>query len=208
MTQIRFGSTTYALAYFASEGANHLFTILAVAEIYRIALEAHPGLANFGRATIYTATLLAVVIAATVGFVDRAVPFGQSTTLHQILVVDRSLDVVIVVFLILTAIFITWFPVQMARNTAVSITGFTVFYLVRAGGLLAANLLPQAHLGAINDGLLGLGSIVIAAWALAVRSEKAEDRRVTGHFWDPAALDRLTAELNTINAALVRLGRN
>jgi len=207
MMQIPFRSNAYGFAYIANETAVHLVTVFAVIEIYRIALEAHRGLADFGRASVAVAAGLALGVAAVVGVLDRTVPQGQSVILHRFFLAERSLDLIIVVFLLLIAVFVTWFPVEMSRNTALSISGFTLIYLGRAAGLLAANLLPRTYLAAVNDAFLGAETLVIVLWALAIRQEAPDQERVAGHFWNRDAFDRLTAQLNTINTALVRLGR-
>jgi hypothetical protein len=206
LTQTRFGSHSYTFTYMGVEAVMHLLAILAVLEMYGIALAKHPGLAGFGRAGLLAAALLAIAIAAVGVPLDRDVPSGQLPILQRFLTLERSLDVIIVVFLMLIALFITWFPIELSRNTSLVIGGSLVFYLTRGAGLLLVNLSP-AHLPAINDVLLSISASLIAIWAAVLRSEKVSEDAVTGHFWDPAAMERLTRQLDAINAALVRFVR-
>jgi hypothetical protein len=74
--------------------------------------------------------------------------------------------------------------------------------------LLAVNKLPRAWLGALNDCSLGGAALLILIWAFLLRKEESAEEVVTGHSWDPDALEDLTRQLDSINAALGRFGRN
>jgi hypothetical protein len=208
LLQISFRSNSYALVYMINETILHTLVFFTVLELYRLALAKHAGLASFGRAAVWAVTVVVAFVAFVSALLDRAIPRGQSVILHRYFTVERTLEMVIVLFLLSIALFITWFPVQMPRNAALSIAGFSAFYTARAGGLLAANLLPRAHLGEVNDAMLAASAILLLAWTSALRPEAVSAEVVTGHTWDPEALGELSHQLDSINAALGRFGRS
>jgi hypothetical protein len=206
LIQIPYLSNSYAVTYMALRSITHIVAIVVVLEIYRVALAKHPGLAGFGRASVLTITVVMTVVAAIGTVLDKNVLKGQSAVVHRFFTLERSLDLILLLFLLLISAFITWFPVELSRNAILSLVGFSIFYFTRAAGLLAINLLPPAQLATLNDGLLGMSLVILVAWALALRPERAGANTVAGHSWDPAAFGRVSRQLDAINAALVRFG--
>jgi len=207
LTQVPLYSVAYARAYMGDQAVAHLLAILAVLELYRIALAKHPGLASFGRASVLAVTVFTIVVAAAGTFLDPEVLAGQSAILHRFFKLERTLDLVILILLSLISALITWFPVGVSRNIALSIAGFSVFYFTRATGSLAVNLLAPTYLPALNDASLGISLVCFMVWAFVLRPEGVASDFVAGHAGDPAALGRLTHQLDSINAALLRFGR-
>jgi hypothetical protein len=208
IARIPYRSTAYGWAFMIAELVIHILAILTVLEVYRIALVGHAGLAEFGRASILVATVLAVSVAAAISLADQNIPKGQSAAFHWFLTLQRSCDLILVVFLVLIALFITWFPVEMSKNTALCIAGFSVVFFVRAGVILAANILPRTSLPVVNNAAMILETLITIAWATAVRPEEAREQVIPGHFWDPGDVDRLSHQLNSINATLARFVRH
>lgn len=207
LTQMPYRSNSYALTYMALRSVVHIVTILVVFEMYRVALARHAGLAGFGRASILAVILVTLLVAAAGAVLDKDILSGQSALVHRFFTLERTLDLVILAFLLIMAGFLTWFPVELSRNTAFSMGGFLAFYFTRAAGLLAANLLPRASLTAVSNVLLGASLLILLAWIVLLRSERPDTEPVTGHAWDPAALARVSRRLDAINAALLRFGR-
>ncbi len=208
LSHIPLHSDSYAISYMAFQLITHFAALAVLLEMYRVALREHAGLAAFGRASVLSVTLGALVITVFGAFLDRAVPAGQSVIVHRFLTLERTLDVVILVFLLGTACFLTWFPVKLPRNLAFSIAAFSLFYFTRASMLLAVNLLPARDLPAVNDAALALSFLSLSLWLVFLRREPAGAAPVVGHSWDPTALVRLSRQLDSINSALVRFGRH
>lgn len=199
-------SVAYAYAYMVVQAVMHVLAILAVLELYRIALAKHPGLARFGRASVLAVTAFAIAVAAAGTFLDHRVLAGQSAINHRFFTMERTLELVILIFLLLMSAFITWFPVGVLRNIALSIAGFSVYYFTQAAGLLALNLLAQAYFPAVSAVLMGISLLCFTVWAFVLRPERVASDFPARHAGDPA-LARLTQQLDSINAALLRLGR-
>lgn len=208
LMQISYQSNLYAYLYIGLQLLSAALTLFTILELYRTALARHKGLADFGRTTLWVVTGGVALVALVSATLDSDVPKGQSIVIHRYLKVERTVDFVFILFLLVIAVFITWFPVRMSRNTALSIGGFTGYYVLRAISLLAANLTARANLPAINALNMGLSALLMLAWGAMLRSEEENVEVTPGHAWDPEALEGLTRQLDEINAALSRFGRN
>jgi hypothetical protein len=207
LTRIPLRSNLYSYSYMAVEVSMHMIGILTVLEMYKVALARHRGLASFGRASVLTVTLGTILVAAVGTLLDLNVLKGQSAINHRFFTLERTMDFVIFIFLLLIVIFVTWFPVELARNVAVSMGGYAVYCFARVTALLAINLLPPQYDLTINRAALGASLAIFAIWFVALRRDGLRADSVVGHAWDPAALSRVSRQLDAINAALVRFGR-
>lgn len=200
-------SAAYSYSYMVGESANVALSMLVVLELYRLALAGQPALAGFGRKTVAYAMALAAVVAAGGVMLDTIVPPGQSRFTHHFFTAERTLDFAILIFLLLISAFLTWFPVKVRRNIVLYIAGFAVFYLSRSFGLLMINLLPPASLSVVNNVFTVVSFSCLIAWLLGLRRESEDTTTTVGHRWNPAAMERLSGQLDAINATLVRFGR-
>jgi len=150
---------------------------------------------------------LAAVVAAGGVMLDTIVPPGQSRFTHHFFTAERTLDFAILIFLLLISAFLIWFPVKVRRNIVLYMAGFAVFYLSRTFGLLMINLLPPASLSVVNNVFTVVSFSCLIAWLLGLRRESEDTTTTVGHRWNPAAMERLSGQLDAINATLVRFGR-
>ena len=200
-------SAAYSYSYMVGESANVALSMLVVLELYRLALAGQPALAGFGRKTVAYAMALAAVVAAGGVMLDTIVPPGQSRFTHHFFTAERTLDFAILIFLLLISAFLIWFPVKVRRNIVLYMAGFAVFYLSRTFGLLMINLLPPASLSVVNNVFTVVSFSCLIAWLLGLRRESEDTTTTVGHRWNPAAMERLSGQLDAINATLVRFGR-
>jgi hypothetical protein len=208
LMQVSYQSNAYTYVYVGGEVAAQLLAYFALLELYGNALARHKGLARFGRAAVWIVTGLVTILATLSATLDQDIPRGQSPILHRYFTVERTVDIAILLFLLVIALFITWFPVKMSRNVVLSIAGFSLLYVAKAGVLLALNLMPHSRLAAINGLTMVLTGGITITWSCLVRREVANDEVVAGHAWDPEEMEHLSHQLDTINTALTRFGRN
>lgn len=197
----------YAYIYLAGQFLKLILAVFVVLELYRLALQGHPALAKFGRNTVAYVLIAAALVAAAGLTLDRYVPPGRSPILHRFFSFERTMDVWLMIFLILISLFMTWFPVRLSRNRVLYITGFVLYFLSRSAGLLLINLEPQQWKTSIDTVMLALASACLLMWLVALKAAGEETMTVIGHRWDPASMDRLTGQLDAINATLVRFSR-
>jgi hypothetical protein len=200
-------STLYGYLYIVGETANLAVSIFVVLELYRLALAGQRALAGFvGKSIGYTMGVACAIAAAGL-LIDSTVLPGQSRIVHRFFTAERSMDFAILIFLLLITAFLMWFPVKLTRNIIIYIEGFAVLYFSRSFGLLATNLMPPTALDVMSSILLCVSLGCLAVWLLTLRRETEDTPATIGHRWNPAAVEHLTGQLETINAALARFGR-
>jgi hypothetical protein len=194
----------YFHVYMAAQALALILSIFVVQELYGAALAAHPGLSVFGRRSLLTILGIAAVCALAGVGVDLTTLPGQYWALNRFLALDRSVEFVILVFLLVIGIFLLWFPVRIHRNIAIYIAGFMVFHGSLAVTYLAHNLLPQRFAQATSIIALGMALLSVLIWLIGLRKERASPAIIAGHGWNPTVAVRLTVQLDQINMALAK----
>jgi hypothetical protein len=197
----------YAQVYMSGQLLKMILSVFMVIELYFVALASHPALASFGKKLVAYALGLAAVVAAFGVVLDSSVLPGQSRILHRFFTAERTIDFAVLIFLLLISAFLLWFPIRMKWNIALYLGGFVVFFIAQSFGLLMVNLLPRALFGVMSNIMLSISLGCLLTWLFALRQDDGSRLAIVGHHWDPAAIGRLTGQLDQINAALLRFGR-
>jgi hypothetical protein len=176
-------------------------------ELCGSALGPQPALAKFARGTV--GTLLAVSVAISSASIFAGLPRSLdpdrvATAFNRF---DRTVDSTVAIFLLFISGFLLWYPVKVRRNAAVYITGFILYFFTRWALLLGMDMLPEYH-HQLSAALLGVALACMTFWVLMMRAEGETAVTVTGHRWNPAEAERLTLQLDTLNARLARLMRS
>jgi len=198
----------YLYIYWGTETITVVMAVFVVQDLYRIALLEHPAVASFGRRSVMIILAIAGVIALSGIAMDATIlPAGHYPAIHHFATFERSMNFVILLFLLLISGLLLWFPIRVRRNIAVYISGFVLFSAARSGGLLVSNLLPQAATLTVSTILLGLTLLCLLIWIVGIRPEGERATATPGYRRDPEAMQRLSRQLDTINATLARFGR-
>jgi hypothetical protein len=200
------GTQTYFLVYLFAQAVKIVLAVFVVLELYQIALAEHPALARFGRDMVSYILGIAAIIAALGITFDASVPAKQSLILHRFNSFERTMDLWMLLFLLIIACFMAWFPIRLTRNSVLYIAGFVLYFSTRATGLLLTNLAPRLMVR-IDAAMLSVAILCLITWTLALRQKGEETTVVIGHRWDPEAMDRLAGQLTAINSRLLRLSR-
>ena len=201
-------SVLYGRLYYGAQTISLILAIFVVLELYREALARHPALAGFGRRSVVLFVGAAALMAGMAVVLDHTILPGQSPSDHRFLMLERTVDLTILAFLLIISGFLLWFPVRVKRNVVVYITGFVVFYCSRSVGILLVNLLRPAALQPMSILLLAVSLGCLILWLVGLRKESEDAITVTGDPAHGAALDRLSAQLDQINTAVARFARN
>ncbi len=201
-------SILYGRIYYGAQTISLILAIFVVLELYREALARHPALAGFGRRSVVLVIGAAALMAGLGVVLDFTILPGQSPSDHRFLMLERTVDLMILAFLLIISGFLLWFPVRVKRNVVVYITGFVAFYCSRSVGILLVNLLPPAVLQPMSIVLLAISLGCLILWLTGLRRESEDRTTVTGDPAHGAALERLSAQLDHINTAVARFARN
>jgi len=203
---LRTHKKAYSWTYVLSQPVKIVLAVLVIVELYRVALAQRPALARFGRNTVGQVLAAAAFLAIPLLMLDTSVPSGQPPVLHRINSFERTMDAGMLVFLIIICIFMAWFPVKMTRNGMLYTTGFVIYFLSRATGLLLTNLAPHFQ-DRFDLAMLSVSFGCLLIWLVALRKAGEETTVVTGARRDPATMQRLTRQLDAMNARLAEIAR-
>lgn len=197
-------SDTYFFLYITVRVLSMILSIFVVQEMFRVALTAHPGLSVFGRRSMLTILGIAALCALAGVGIDLEILPGQYWRVNRFMAFDRTIEFIILVFLLAIGAFLLWFPVRIQKNIMIYVTGFIVYHGSVAATHLVHNLLPQRLAQTTSVSALAMSLLSLSIWIIGLREERAAATTVAGHSWNPAAAVRLTVQLDQINMALTK----
>ena len=194
--------------YQAAQVIKTALAALIVFEIYNLALAERKALARFSRnlvAYVFAGSFLVSSIALQSSARSHAIPFLR---LRYTLLLEGIMDATLFLFLLIIAVFLAWFPVEIRRNIVVYIVGFEVYFFVRwAVLLLTIWRRTQWQVDLYNVISFAITYACIGFWTWGMRRSGELQRTTTGHRWKPEEMGRLKAQLDEINESLERLAR-
>jgi hypothetical protein len=206
------GHVDYRIVWILSTAILSAFSLWLVYALARAVLAELPGILHFSRILLNTAFPLAILIAFSTARSEYGVTHGAkfSDPLDRLMfifsVADRGISMASVLLLIAILAFILWFPVKMSRNLAIFCVGFVIYFASKTGlELVNIYAAPSAKTEVI---LSSCGSLVLILcflyWTVFVgpKGQTAEVRM--GHSWRLGEQERLLAQLESLNGALMR----
>jgi hypothetical protein len=196
------GSRLYRDLYVASEAFITAFYALVVLELYSKILRDLPGIAGTARRYINFTLVLAILIALASLGLEKA----KATLTGYLWLWERTVMVSLVVFVLLVSAFLVYYPIPLGRNVIVYLMGYAVFFLTTAAQAFVYNL---GHLWIRQQASIAMGVFLacLVLWLLALSRQGETKRVVVGHQWNPADQQKLRAQLDAINASLLRASR-
>lgn len=201
-------SRRYVYIYWGAQTINVLMAVFVVQDVYRIALVEHPAVASFARRTVLAVMGLAAIAAISGITLDSTVHAGQSLAVHRFATFERSMNFLTLLFVLMVSALLLWFPIRVRRNIVVYILGFVLFSASRSFGLLLSNLLPGSETRLVSTILLGLTLACLVIWIVGIQPEGERVTATSGYRRSPESMQRLSHQLDSINAALTRFGRH
>jgi len=201
-------SHPYVYVYWGAQTINVLMAVFVVQDVYRIALLEHPAVASFARRTVLAAMAIAAIVALSGITLDSTILAGQSPAVHRFATFERSMNIVILLFLLLISVLLLWFPIRVRRNIVVYISGFVLFSASRSFGLLLANILPPSDTRLVSTILLAFTLTCLMIWIIGLQPEGELLTATPGYRRNPETMQRLSHQLDAINAALTRYVRH
>jgi hypothetical protein len=195
-------SHLYVDSYTLSEALIVAFYALVVLELYSNVLRDLAGIAATARRYIQVTLVLAIVIALGPLLLERT----KTTALGYVLSFEQTVMASLVVFVLLVSAFLVYYPVPLGRNIIVYSTGYAVWFLTGAAVTLMANL-GHHWTRQLNTIDMGVSVACFVFWFTGLSREGESKRVVVGHQWNPADQHKLRAQLDAINASLLRASR-
>jgi hypothetical protein len=192
----------YRNSYVASQALIVCSYAFVVLELYSVVLRNLQGIASVARRYIKLTLAFAIVVS----LVPLRIEKMPNTLTGYLFIFERPVLSSLVVFVLLISAFLVYYPVPLGRNVIVYLAGYAVFFLTAATVALLQNLgyFWNRQQGSIT---MSVFVICIVFWLFALSRQGEQKRVVVGHQWNPGDDQRLMAQLEAINASLLRSGR-
>jgi hypothetical protein len=122
------------------------------------------------------------------------------------MVIDRALVTSMLIFVLMLTGFVVYYPIPINRNLIVYSSGYAVYFIAKASGLLLLNI-NYSWLRQFGLVVVTASTIAMLFWLLGLRLAGEEKTLIIGHRWNHKNQDELLAQLKAINASLLRSGR-
>lgn len=194
-------SRLYRDLYLVSQALLVGFAALVVLELYSKVLRDLTGIAGIARRYIKVTLVVALVIA----FLPLLVEKSEPTMMGYLFSYEQTVMLSLVVFLLLASVFLVYYPVPLGKNVIIYLTGYTLYFLTTSTLTFINNM---GYIWNRVSGSLDMGVLVscVLFWLFALSRRGEEKRLVVGHQWNLADEQKLRAQLDAINASLLRAG--
>ncbi len=192
-------SQLYRDSFLVSQALITAFYALVVLELYSKVLGDLPGIAATARRYIKVTLVLAIVIAVLPLLLERS----KTTALGYVLSFEQIVMSSLVVFVLLVTLFLVYYPVPLGRNVIIYSMGYVVYFLTHATVPLLMNL-GRPWTRQLSSIAMAVSVACLIFWAMGLSRQGEKKRVVVGHQWNPGDDQRLLAQLDAINANLLR----
>ena len=204
MMPLKPDSDLYAWAYFLTQTALWVLYVLAVLELYSLALRKHQGLASLSRWFMLGALLVSVIVSALTLSADLSRPAGEFPILEYFSVFERGAAFSLVLFLLLLTGFLLWTPISIRRNIVVHASLYSVYFLATAALFFLRNIKGAELREAVCIALLSANALCLLLWILLLNKRGEEILMVVRSRWQPADEIRLARQMDAVNAFLLK----
>ncbi len=192
-------SRLYRDTYVASQALIVAFYALVVLELYSKVLGDLTGIAAVSRRYIQIILALAIGIALLL----LGVAQSRATVTGYLITFERTVLASLVVFVLLVTLFLVYYPVPLGRNIIVYLMGYAIYFLSRSTVGLVIDL-GHHWIRELSNVEMTVSVLCLTFWIFTLSREGETRRVVVGHRWNPADEQKLRAQLDAINASLLR----
>jgi hypothetical protein len=175
-----------------------------VYEIYSKVLEGYKGLSVLSRRTLTAAVVLSFLVSAVSVWPDFNYDGEIWGQLRTTLLVERAVLFSLLFFLVLNALFLTWYPIPLRRNLLVYSFVFAALFFTVAGVYFYRNLLGHEWTRILSAAMTGANCLCLLVWMLLWRRQGEEVVSLSLAVRDPGAQRKLLDQLQQLNAILER----
>jgi hypothetical protein len=175
-----------------------------VYEIYTGVLAGYKGLSVLSRRTLTVAVLGSLLVSVITLWPDLNYADEIWKQLRTTILIDRAIVFALLLFLVLNALFLAWYPIPLKRNLLVYSFVFACLFFSVAGASFYRNLLGHEWHRLASAAMMGANCLCLLVWLLSW--SRAGERVVSFSLVprDPQAQQRLLDQLAHLNAILER----
>jgi hypothetical protein len=191
----------YGRVYMASQCIRLCFYVLIVYELSSLLLRDMKGIARLAKR--YSAVALGIAILLSL-LVVTALPH-QRNILRKLFYVEIPIVSSLVLFMLLIAVFLAYYPVPLHRNALLYAIGYVVYFLSKTALMFMTNLHVGASLRAFSTAFLYVTLGCIAFWAIFLNRVGEQRAMALGRSWSPPEKkQQVLLRLREMNDSLLR----
>jgi hypothetical protein len=200
-------TTAYLWSYVISTPLILMVAYVVVLELYRLILEEYPGIASAGRKAVTWSMGLAVAISTIYAVPDlRTSTSGLAAYLHIYVVVERSIVLGLLLFLVLIQLFLFHYRLPLSRNRMVYAVGYALYFGVTVAQDVMWTALGKQVAYYITLWIVAAGGVILLAGA-GLLSHEGEAKVVLKPMDADSDRARLQQQLADMNRMLSRAAR-
>jgi len=200
-------SSAYYFVWAIVQPVGWFLSIRMVFELYRRILERHKGLYSLGQWAMYVGIAISVTISA-LALLPRITPQMPevSKAVAYFIAGERGIDGSLVIFLLFMMFLLSWYAVPLCRNVVVHAVIYTVYFLSSTLSVMLRSVFGLNNAEALNTVMTAVSCLCLFAWFFLLTRE-GEEVRVKQPWIGPEQEERILAQLNSMNATLLRASR-
>lgn len=176
--------------------------LLVVLELYSATLHNLKGLDRIARRYIRITLAVAIVVSLLPLFLEK--PPNKLTA--YLFIFERPILSSLLIFVLLITGFLVYYPVPIGRNVRVYLIGYAAYFVVTATSIFLSNLGYYWN-RSLSDLQMSVSLICLMFWLFCLTRAGEEKIVVVGHTKLFGDEQRLLAQLEAINASLLRSAR-
>jgi hypothetical protein len=123
---------------------------------------------------------------------------------RDFIVFERFVMFSLLLFLVLIAAVLVYFPIPLSRNVALHAAAFGAYFLGKSYLIVFRTLHTREMLPVVDVATQVLNVACLLVWLVFLTSEGEKVRVKVGHRWNPKDDEKLLKKLDSINDALIR----
>jgi hypothetical protein len=196
-------TSLYRWIYNFTQPVTWFLNILVVLELYSLALGKHPGIATLGRWALMACLFLAVGGSALTLSVDLKRLAGPDFVQAFLSIMERGVMSSLFLFLLLITASLVWFPIGVKRNIVLHAGVFSVYFLVTGMVFFVRHAVGFSEL-ALSVVIFSVVDVCLLTWLLFLNKRGEEEVVVVRGKWRPEDEERLSEQLDSLNALLLK----
>ena len=200
-------TTLYGWLFILSEPVLCVLYTFVVLELYSLVMQKYSGIAILARRLVLWALAAVVALSLVALAPDLSAGPDRYPWLALVYIIERAIVFSLLLFLLLIAGFVAWYPVPLPANVTIHNVVFAAYFLSKNVGLLIRNLTGYEATYAVSTAFQAVACVCLAVWIAKLRKKGEEMRIVVRSRFRREDEERLMAQLSALNNTLARARR-
>jgi hypothetical protein len=197
----------YAWTWVITEPLLWVVYVWLALDLYALVLQDYKGLQTVGRWIFLIALPVAILVSGLSVLPPWRSPTERVPVVSYVALGNRGIMFSLLVFILLTLFFLSWYPISLSRNIVIHHIVYMVYLTAHTMAYLVRNVQGDAVNHSTNVAMLVMTLLCFSAWAFLLSRAGEFKKVVLRHQFSPDEEQRLVNQLTAINSSLLRATR-